>query len=299
MVKLFSFCSGLVVVLFFLSACTFSTELDSSNVSSQNLSSEGSYQNPVSLRTSNTTNSSAVSPSSAPEQVSSEADTTVTWYFTGTAWQVHGSSPDCPDPLVLDTPVDLSLATSVLYPGQLRGGNYKAHGGFRFDHSQNSAIKVIAPLDGNVVEGSRYIEDGTVQYLFDVINSCGIMYRFDHLLTLSPAFQKIADTFPEPVKDDSRTTYLSHPVKVKQGDVIATAVGMNGNTFVDWGVYDLRQRNAASQDPSWLQKQDSSYLAPYAVCWFDLLSAQDSQRVWALPAGDETSGDTSDFCTKK
>ena len=49
---------------------------------------------------------------------------------------------DCPDPFVFQLPIDINKATSVLYPGQIRGGDYKAHGGFRFDKSLPNEITV-------------------------------------------------------------------------------------------------------------------------------------------------------------
>ena len=51
------------------------------------------------------------------------------------------SLPSCPTPL-LQTPVDLSKVTSILYPGQERGGNYKAHGGFGFDNATDNLVTV-------------------------------------------------------------------------------------------------------------------------------------------------------------
>lgn len=32
---------------------------------------------------------------------------------------------ECPDPLILQTPVDINKVTSILYPGQERGGDFK------------------------------------------------------------------------------------------------------------------------------------------------------------------------------
>src|SRR5262245_7815446 len=59
----------------------------------------------------------------------------VEWHLAeGGDWVPSGEPPPCPSPLVLDTPVDISLVTSVLYPGQPRGTAFKPHGGFRFDN---------------------------------------------------------------------------------------------------------------------------------------------------------------------
>lgn len=233
---------------------------------------------------------------SESEKETLESD--VTWSFDGSMWKaVGGTPPDCPDPLALGTPIDLSKVESILYPGQVRG-EYKPHGGFRMAGA-NPSHQVVAPLSGKVVHGSRYIESGEVQYLFTIVNPCGIAYRFDHLFALSPAFQKIADGLPAAKPDDSRTTNFSDPVKIEKGDVIATGVGhpATGNIGFDWGVYDYRGRNPASQTAGYEQKagriKEQSF---YAVCWFDLLAAADEAKVRALPAGDQAMGKTSDYC---
>ena len=200
------------------------------------------------------------------------------------------NQPPCPDPL-LQTPVDLSLVTTILYPGQERGGNFKNHGGFRFDNAKTNDIEVRAAMDGELQDASRYFEQGEIQYLFDFVTPCGIRYRFDHLLTLSPKFAQILENLPQPKEGDSRTTHIK-PISVSQGEVIATAIGFknNGhgessiNVFVDFGVYDLRGKNIY-QNPQ-----------PFAVCWFDLLPASDSAKVKSLPSGDSKSGTQSTLC---
>lgn len=192
--------------------------------------------------------------------------------------------PPCPDPLILQTPVDLSKVTAILYPGQVRGGNFKAHGGFRFDNSKFDEIEVRAPIDANFTDASRYIEMGETQYLLDFQNDCGIRYRFDHLLTLSPKFAKIVEGLPEPKVDDSRTTHINGNIKITSGEVIATAVGFkSGNVFVDFGVYDMRGKVFSNP-------QDN------AICWFDLLPASASAKVKAFPPGDSKSGSQSTLC---
>ncbi|MBI5467440.1 MAG: hypothetical protein HY975_04490, partial [Candidatus Kerfeldbacteria bacterium] len=129
----------------------------------------------------------------------------VTWMATGTGWVADGTPPPCPTP-PFRSPVDVQAATAVLYPGQTRGGNYKPHGGFRFDNASSNAVIVNAPADAEVVRGSRYIEQGETQYLLDFIMPCGIMYRFDHLLALSAKLQAVVDQFPAATVGDSRST---------------------------------------------------------------------------------------------
>lgn len=242
-----------------------------------------------------TTNTSSTTNTAVHTNTSAVSD--VTWEFSGTAWQANGTPPACPNPLALSSPVNLTAATAVLYPGQTRGSDYKAHGGFRFDRAQTNAVTVTAPLDAAVYSASRYIERGEVQYLFTFINPCGIMYRFDHLLTLSPALQAVADQLPPAQVDDSRTTRVSG-LQLEAGDQVATAVGFTAgpNVSVDFGVYDLRTKNAKAGDTAWASSH-SAELAQYAVCWLDYLTGNDKTAVRTLPAGDSTAGKTSDFCS--
>jgi len=203
------------------------------------------------------------------------------------------SNETCEDILILKAPVNINLVTSVLYPGQVRGGDYKPHGGFRFDNSDNK-ISVKIPLDGSVMSGSRYKENGVIQYMFEFKNACDVSYRFDHLLRLSSKLQEIANTLPEPIEGDSRTTFLT-PIKFFVGEEIATEVGAPNNVFVDFGVYDLRKQNDASKT-SELIKQYPSDLASHGVCWLDWFPNEDSITLRQLPGADSQNGKKSDYC---
>lgn len=235
-------------------------------------------------------------PTAAPAPAPGPSSGATTWQFNGQTWEASGVPPACPSPLTLASPIDMTRPTSVLYPGQVRN-EYKPHGGFRFDGAgQTNAVAVTAPMEATVTRGSRYLEGGEVQYLFDFINACGIMYRFDHLRDLSARFQAMADALPAAAEGASATTPIPGQT-VSVGETIATAIGHRtpSNIGFDWGVYDLRQRNASSADPGWLASH-SGDLAPYGICWFDLLPAADAARVRALPAGDGQAGRTSDYC---
>ncbi len=244
-------------------------------------------------------------PSAQPDNVyhgtsteaSTEESSQVQWDFNGNEWISMGNPPSCKEPVSLMTPVDSSRVVSILYPGQKRGGDYKPHGGFRI--SETNAVMVRAPIDAMLVSGSRYIEQGEVQYLLFFVNPCGISYRFDHLLTLSPELQKVADTLPPAKLDDSRATNFSQQLRVKAGDTIATEVGFKktANVSVDFGVYDLRAPNAVSHQTTFVQKHaDSKEQAFYAVCWLDWLSSNDKLKFKLLPGADGIAGKTSDYC---
>lgn len=215
---------------------------------------------------------------------------------------VVAQNDNCP---TLLSPVDVTKVTSVLYPGQVRGGDYKPHGGFRVDNATDNLIDVLAPIDAKVALGSRYIEQGELQYLFEFENTCGLKYRFDHLKTLSTKLQAIADKLPEAKVDDSRTTTIREDISVKAGEIVATAVGFEKspdnstrpNVAFDFGLYDTRKKNESSQDPSWVTAHsEDGDQAIYAVCWLDWLPDADAATLKTLPGADAQSGKMSDYC---
>lgn len=168
------------------------------------------------------------------------------WRQTAAGWEAQEKAPDCPAQPILKAPADLSKVTSVLYPGQKRGPiSYKPHGGLRFDSSSDNNITVTAPMDGYIISGTRFIADGgtEIQYSFSIMNNCGITNLIGHLRELPANLQKIVETFPEATKS-SASQNVNPPVYVKQGDVLATKVGIIGdrNTFFDWGYLIIANR---------------------------------------------------------
>lgn len=185
----------------------------------------------------------------------------------------------CP---TLVSPVDTTKVTSVLYPGQYRGGDYKAHGGFRLDGLPANDVAITAPISAKLTHAGRYIEIGEVQYIFLFKTNCGLTYRFDHLLTLTPKFQAVADKLPPAVEGRSNYVAVRPAVAVETGETIATAIGFkqnegSPNVSFDFGVY---LGHGGSQ----------------GLCWLDLLSPHDAARLKALPGGDHQSGKMSDYC---
>ncbi len=222
------------------------------------------------------------------------------YYVLTNKTSITSKSASCPDPL-LQSPVDIKKVSGILYPGQTRGGNYKPHGGFRLDDSNNNDAEVRAPMDAKLVAGSRYIEQGEEQILLDFESDCGVNFRFDHLLTVSPVIQKEVDKLPAAKPDDSRTTSLDDQISVQAGDVIATAVGVEKakNVFFDFGVYDTRQPNAASKDPAYKAAHpdlENNEQLKYAVCWLDLFAEPENKMLRALPPADQEAGSDSDYC---
>ena len=231
---------------------------------------------------------SATSVTSLPAQSSTSTTTAVPelvrWEYDGSGWRAAGEPPPCDALDALPAPTDLDGATSVLYPGQPRGGDYKPHGGFRFDGAATQDLELHATIDGYLSRVSHYLEGGDVQYLVEIVNSCGLMVRFDHIATPSADLKAVFDALPPPQPDDSRTTNVEPSLELVAGDVIATAVGHPGNVAYDFGVYDLRQPNGSVAPPG--------ELSSFAICWLDLVPGARE-----LPPGDPASGTASDYCT--
>ncbi len=251
----------------------------------------------LTVDTTNTTTGDEIPTNKPSQSKSKDSVATLNWQPTGDGWQATTAPAPCPNPLTFEPPADMTKVTSVLYPGQTRGGNYKPHGGFRFDNLTDNNLTVTAPITAYAVQGARYLEKDELQYTFDFIHPCGYMYRVGHLFKLPANLAKIAETFLAAAEGDSRTQFIDPPVLVNKGDVLATAVGMikGSNVFFDFGVYDLNNKNKASENAVWAAAHDPQ-LAGRAVCWFDLLPADAEAIVRSLPAGDPESGKKSDYC---
>ena len=225
--------------------------------------------------------------------------TPITWSFNESTnkYDASPTPPECSDRLMSKSPVDTTVATGVLYPGQYRGGSYKLHGGFAFTSSDAT---VVLPMDASVTGLVRYIESGETQYKVTFTNPCGIVFYFDHLLELSLDFQEIANSTPEAKKDDTKGLALKQPIPFKAGDIIARRVGIpaTGNFGIDFGVIDMRSRNKISKNSTWGEIHDTYKASEwFGICWFDQLPPADAGRVKALPALDQQSGSRSDYCT--
>lgn len=216
------------------------------------------------------------------------------YYPDSNSWKSGGTPPKCSEPLVFPSPVDVKLASGILYPGQIRGGDYKAHGGFRLDGLNSNVASVYAPFDGSLVQAARHTQGSEVQYVLYFINDCGIMYKFDHLLELTDKFNKVIETVPLKGDSDTRTTPISPPVFTSKGELVATKVGLSGNVFFDFGVYDLRRKNGV--DYSARDYFNIGQYGEHAVCWLDYLEQSDKSVALSLPGADGQSGTKSDYC---
>ena len=219
----------------------------------------------------------------------------VRWSFNRTTWSPNGTPPDCSEPFVVQTPVDINMVTSALWPGQVRGA-YVAHGGFRFDANDNNMVTVRAPIGSHLVQASRYLEGDDEQYLLFFSVPCGFFYRFDHVRVVSSKLAESLKDIPPPTSGDSRTTFINPPLWIEQGEIVGTSIGIfPGNIFVDFGLYDVRAPNNVTPNPIWADLYDADKeFGHYGVCFFDYLPGNHGDIMRSLPTGRE--GTTSDYC---
>lgn len=200
-----------------------------------------------------------------------------------------GNPPACPDPIFERSPIDLSKIQVIGMPGSYRGFSYKPHGGLRLSNPDSGKVDIVMPADATLVGLTRYYEGDPpeLQYLLTFETDCGVAFRFDHIYTLTPEFQKIAETTPEPKVNDTRTdpNIKFERTKFKAGDVVATEVGFPRikNFGFDFGSYDYRNRNEISKNSEWA-KIHNQYQALdwFASCWIDQLPSIDAAKAKEL-----------------
>ena len=210
--------------------------------------------------------------------------------------------PDCTD-VGWQAPLrDFSLVEGRLEPGQIRGGNYKAHGGFRM---KSPDVEVLSAINGVITSVAAYRENangspenGEVQYLVEIQHPCGMQVRYDHLKVLSAPLQQLFADNGVIVGADSRTTFIQPPVPIKAGDVIATAVGFTetgANYSFDFGAYDLRTPQPSKRSAAELMAMGpSGVLGQYGLCWYDLFGPETAATIRTIPIGSTEQG--SDYC---
>lgn len=237
------------------------------------------------------------------QQISGEGG--MSWQYRRDAgWAFIGDPPECPEPLRFDAPVDLDLVSGILYPGQIRGTDYKPHGGFRFDNQLTNEVEVRAVIDGQLLKAAKYDDGYAVQKQIFYVNDCGIMVMHDHILELSPELEEALKDVPVGRNGDSRTTNIQQEIRIQKGDLIATKVGYevfpggknDKNIFVDFGVYNLRETNGIEYDADFRQQHPNiNEYGTYAVCWIDYLNPDEQDIIRSLPASG-SEGAVSDYC---
>jgi hypothetical protein len=232
------------------------------------------------------------------------------WDARTSEWISYNYVPECEFPIVpAGALVDFSKAKFILYPGKVRGGNYKPHAAVRWSNIPEPYVRDIvvrAPFDGTVIGAWDGIdESGIYQFGLNFVSDCGMMLRMMHFYEPGPKMKLILDYINADARKQVGETYTV--AKLKKGDVIALNIGQPTGTasgtgaWFDIGLLDLRQRNV--NKPFGLADQTngfgsgSVYYAEYGVCWFEgnFFSEEDKAIVNKLPV---IQGTESDYCGK-
>lgn len=218
------------------------------------------------------------------------------WY-----WAREGQPPACPESLVMESPVEVSLATGILYPGQVRGDgpkDFKPHGGFTL--KPGSKIELRAPMDGYLTHVAKFTDEFGYHVGLTFQHSCGIQFGGGHWGALPPDIQAVVDKIPLKGFKESRTEQVIPPYFVKKGQVIVTGLQEKAHPErpgFDWGVADYRKPNAASQDPRFRELYGyAPWNTYYGVCWLDLLPPDQQIVLKSLPGVDGKQGKNSEYC---
>ena len=255
--------------------------------------------------------------SSAPETSAASTTTTTIAPTTTTSaplvrwntnsekeWAPSSDSPPCePFGEVFSVfPIDTNLLTQFARPGRTGYANadgtepiYIAHGALRADNSQYDQIDVRFPADGfSLYAANRRLEESIsneeqVKLLFH--HPCGIQVWIDHLAKPTDRWTSIIEDVP--VTTSSQITFMPAGThQVQAGEVLASGIGHEHHTYLDFGVYDLRNKNSVAEmiANEWPEYQSTG---DYAICWSTFFGPETQQLLEALPAG---AVDTSDYC---
>jgi hypothetical protein len=261
-----------------------------------------------------------VGPTASPTPETSTASTTTTTTTTTTSpttstsaplvrwntnsekeWAPSSDPPPCePFGEVFSVfPIDTNLLTQFARPGRTGADGttpiYIAHGALRADNSQYDQIDVRFPADGfSLYAANRRLEETIsneeqVKLLFH--HPCGIQIWIDHLAKPTDRWASIIEDVP--VTTSSRITFMPAGThQVQAGEVLANGIGHEHHTYLDFGVYDLRNKNSvvemiANEWPDYRSTGD------YAICWSTFFGPETQQLLEALPAGAVA---TSDYC---
>ena len=218
------------------------------------------------------------------------------------AWQSSSSPVACGplEELFHKFPINLSILTQFARPGRATTmGNepiYIAHGALRADNTPHNQISVQFPAAGfSLYAANRrienYIDSTEEQVKLEFIHPCGVLIRLDHLAQMTERWSNIIKDVP--VTSNSRVTFFPQQTYfVTEGEVIANGIGHASNTYLDFGVYDLRQKNKIANyiAEDWPAYKGS---ADHGVCWPSLFNIEIESLLYSLPAGAVA---TSDFC---
>ena len=111
----------------------------------------------------------------------------------------------------------------------------------------------------------------------------------DHIAEITDQWYEIIKNVPVLLNDSRVTFMLDDQYFVELGEALGYAIGHSTNTYLDFGVYDLRKKNDSSE---MMERDFPKYAATasHGICWADLFGAETQK----LLEGKAVS--SSDFC---
>ena len=225
-------------------------------------------------------------------------------------WSPSSTPPKCGplEDMFNVFPLDIAVVDVFTPPG-LPGGNgsyYVSHGHVRSQNTPHNQIDVKFPAEGfSLYAVNRRLEDyyieeketDTIKHIVDdeeqvkleFHHPCGIKIMIDHIAQINDRWSEIIKNVPV-LLNDSRVTFMPDgQYFVESGEVLGYAIGHATNTYLDFGVYDLRSKNDSAE---MLARDWPEYAstASHAICWTDLFGAETQK----LLEGKAVS--SSDFC---
>ena len=219
-------------------------------------------------------------------------------------WSPSSTPPNCGplEDMFNVLPIDIAVIDEFTPPGR-PGGNgsyYISHGHLRSHNTPHDQITVKFPAEGfSLYAVNRRLENYSVdeetfstneeQIKLEFHHPCGIKIMIDHIAQITDRWSEIIKNVPV-LLDDSRGTFMPDgQYFVESGEVLGYAIGHSTNTYLDFGVYDLRRKNDLSE---MLERDFNEYAATavHGICWVDLFGSETQK----LLEGKAVS--SSDFC---
>ena len=159
-----------------------------------------------------------------------------------------GKKEDCvsnPQPIFTHEITDLSKIRRAERWGQVKSKHLKNHS-FLFLKNKNKPVPVYAPVDSYLILQTRYRIQGLkeVQWRLIFQVGCEIIYRFDHLDTLSDKILKHLGNISVNEDQDAATNVaVNPPLKIVAGEIIAFTQGTPQAGSWDFGAGDINKNN--------------------------------------------------------
>jgi hypothetical protein len=189
-----------------------------------------------------------------------------------------GKKEDCvsnPQPIFTHEITDLSKIRRAERWGQVKSKSLKNHS-YLFLKKKNKPIPVYAPVDSYLILQTRYRLQGLKEVHWRLIFQvgCEIVYRFDHVDTLSDKLLKHLGNIP--VNEDQNSApnvAINPPIKIKGGELIAYTQGIPQLGQWDFGLSDISKNNELPKRLKNFQNKPAGRQYKYSACPYDYYPA--------------------------